>query len=100
MKKSVLALVALMALSTAAFGKVDINKATESELGAIKGMDTVKAKSIVEYRQKHGAFKSVKDLEKVPGFSHNTVAKLSKELSVGEGSMGATSHSTTAPNQE
>jgi len=100
MKKSVLALAALMAVSTAVFAKVDINKATETELAAIKGMDTAKAKSIVEYRHKHGAFRSVRELEKVPGFSSNAVAKLSPELSVGEAPMGATSGNTSTPKQK
>lgn len=97
MKKSVLALAALMALSTAAFAKTDINTATEAQLGAIHGMDTVKAKSVVEYRQKHGAFKSVDELAKVPGFSHKTVAKLSKELSVGDANMSGTKTTPAAP---
>ncbi len=100
MKKSVLVFAALMAVSSAVFAKVDINKATETELAAIKGMDTVKAKSIVEYRQKHGAFRSVKELEKVPGFSPNTVAKLSPELGIGEGTMSATTGNKAAPKQK
>ena len=84
MKKSLIAGLVLMALSAVAFGAVDINTASEMELSKVKGIRTKDAKSIIHYRDEHGNFKTVKDLEKVPGFSAKKVAKLSKQLTVSE----------------
>ena len=44
---------------------VNINTASPAELEALPGIGPAKAKSIVEYRQKNGAFKSVEELNKL-----------------------------------
>lgn len=86
MKKLLLILLACFAFSTAAFaGQVNLNSANEVELEALKGVGPVKAKSIVDYRAKNGPFKSVDDLEKVPGFGKKTVDKLRADLTVNGG---------------
>ena len=95
MKKSLFAILGLMALSSMVFAAVDINTANEKDLSMVKGIGPVKAKSIVEYRAQHGTFKDVHELGKVPGFSPKTVAKLSKNLSVTE--VAAPAATTTAP---
>jgi competence protein ComEA len=95
MKKSLIAALAMMVLSSVAFAAVDINTASEKDLSAVKGVGKSHAKSIVEYRMKHGSFKTLNDLEKVPGFSAKKVAKLSKELTVGE--PGASAPAATTP---
>ncbi len=82
MKKSALGLITLLAFSSIAFAKTNVNTATESELEALKDVGPVKAKSIIEYRQKHGAFKSLKDLEKVPGVATATVEKIKDQVTV------------------
>jgi competence protein ComEA len=46
---------------------IDVNRATEEELIALKGIGPVLAKNIVEYRRKNGRFKSVEDLLRVKG---------------------------------
>lgn len=84
MKKSLLPVFGLMALTSVAFAAIDINTASEKDLSAVKGVGPTKAKSIVQYRMEHGNFKNIKGLEKVPGFSAKTVAKLSKDLTVSE----------------
>lgn len=54
---------------------IDINKATVADLqSALKGVGPVKAKAIVAYRKKNGAFKTTDDLLKVPGVGVATVA--------------------------
>ncbi len=86
MKKLLLILLACFAFSTSVFaGPVNLNSATEVELEALKGVGPVKAKSIVDYRAKNGPFKSVDDLEMVPGFGKKTVDKLRAELTVNGG---------------
>lgn len=96
MKKSLIAGLVLMTLSAVAFGAVDINSASEMELSKVKGVRVKDAKSIVHYRAKHGHFKTIKDLEKVPGFSAKKVAKLSKELTVSETATAAPAAAATS----
>lgn len=66
-----------------AFAAVNINMATQSELEAVKGLGPAKAKAIITYRQAHGNFKSLDDLDNVKGFGSASVEKLKGELSVG-----------------
>jgi competence protein ComEA len=62
---------------------IDVNRATEEELIALKGIGPVLAKSIVEYRRKNGPFKSIDDLilvrgigaKKLEGFRDRAVAR-------------------------
>ena len=90
MKKIFLILVASLAFATAAFaGQINLNTASESELEALKGVGPVKAKAILDYRAKNGPFKTVGDLEKVPGFGKKTVDKLSTDLTVTGGAAPA-----------
>lgn len=95
MKKSLIAGLVLMALSAVAFAAVDVNTASEMELSKVKGMRSKDAKSIVHYRDKHGNFKTLNDLEKVPGMSAKKVAKLSKELTVSETATPAAAATAT-----
>ena len=69
-----LALVAL-ALPLAAFaGPVNVNTADAETISAeLKGVGLAKAKAIVEYRKKHGAFRSADDLSLVKGIGERTV---------------------------
>ncbi|GAO36037.1 topoisomerase [Sulfuricella sp. T08] len=86
MKKLFLILIACLAFVTAAFaGPVNLNTASESELDTLKGVGPVKAKAIMDYRVKNGPFKSVDDLEKVPGFGKKTVDSLRADLTVNGG---------------
>ncbi len=42
-----------------------------------------KAKAIITYREAHGSFKSLDELDNVKGFGSSSVEKLKEELSVG-----------------
>ena len=64
-----------------AFAEVNINTATESELEAVKGVGPAKAKAIITYREAHGNFKSLDELDNVKGFGRASVEKLKGELS-------------------
>lgn len=84
MKKLLLVLMMCFAFAGAALAaQVNLNMATETELDALKGVGPVKAKAIVDYRTKNGPFKSVDDLEKVPGFGKKTVDSLRADITVG-----------------
>lgn len=83
LRSSILAL--LLTASPVAFGAepVDINSADAVTLAtAISGVGEAKAKAIVEYRDKHGPFKSVDDLAQVPGIGEKTVAANKDKLTV------------------
>jgi competence protein ComEA len=71
-----------------AFAAVNINTATPADLDGVKGIGPSKAQAIVDYRSKHGPFKSLDDLKNVKGFGEKSIAKLKGELSVA-GSEGA-----------
>ena len=75
------ALVLVGLTSLPAFAAVNINTATESELEAVKGVGPAKAKAIITYREAHGNFKSLDELDNVKGFGKASVEKLKGELS-------------------
>lgn len=52
---------------TSGGAKVNLNTATAEELGALPRIGPVLAQRIVEWRQKHGPFASVEDLDAVDG---------------------------------
>ena len=81
MKKFLFAALSLFtaALSLAA---VNINTATPAELEALPGIGPAKAKAIAEYRQQHGAFKSVDELKNVKGIGDGVLSKLKAEATV------------------
>lgn len=83
MKKWFGSLLACLLFSVSAWAAVDLNTATQSELEAVKGIGPAKAKAILEYRQKNGAFKSLDELAGVKGFGKASVAKLKGALAVG-----------------
>lgn len=83
MKKLLLAVVSALLFSIPAWAAVDINKASQAELESVKGIGPKKAQAIIEYRKKNGEFKSVDDLDKVPGFGRKSVDLVKKDISVG-----------------
>jgi competence protein ComEA len=55
-------------------GPVDVNTADAETISAeLKGIGLAKAKAIVEYRKKHGPFRSADDLTLVKGIGERTV---------------------------
>ena len=69
------AALALFAIPVAALaGPVDVNTADAETISAeLKGIGLTKAKAIVEYRKKHGPFRSADDLSLVKGIGERTV---------------------------
>jgi len=85
MKKLLILFAMCFAFAGVSLAAVDLNSATQAQLESVKGIGPVKAKAIVEYRAKNGSFKTVDDLDKVPGFGKKTVDKVRAEVSVGGG---------------
>ncbi len=66
----------LTMLSQTIFAVVDINKATEEELAhELSGIGPVKARRIVEYREKIKGFVSVEQLMEIKGIGPKTLAR-------------------------
>ncbi len=84
MKKLFLIFIIFFGLNLPTFAGVDINTANQAELESVKGLGPVKAKAIIEYREKYGAFKSVSDLTNVKGIGTGTLKQLGDQVSVQE----------------
>jgi competence protein ComEA len=55
---------------------LDLNTATAEQLDSLPGIGPVTAQKILDYRQRHGAFHSVAELEGVPGIGPGRLAQL------------------------
>jgi competence protein ComEA len=80
MKKLLLVLVMWFAIYGVAIAAVNINTATKEELTTLQGIGEKRAQDIIDYRTKNGPFKSVDDLEKVPGMGPGTMKQIRSEL--------------------
>ena len=81
MRQTLLSLVALLFLVPNVWAQFDINSASKEELKAnMVNVGDKKAQAIVNYRKKHGKFKSLDDLANVPGIGEKTLEKNRKIL--------------------
>ena len=62
--------------------KYNINKADLAELQSLKGIGEAKAKSIIEYRNKNGQFKDVKQLMEVSGIGEKLLEQNADRLEI------------------
>lgn len=78
------AAIALLSLPIVSFaGQVNINTADAETISAeLNGIGLSKAEAIVEYRKKHGPFRSVDDLSLVKGIGERTVDKNRADIQV------------------
>jgi competence protein ComEA len=82
MKKLLLAILMWLAVCGVAIAAVNINTATKEELTTIQGIGEKRAQDIIDYRTKNGPFKSVDDLEKVPGIGPGMMKQIRSQISV------------------
>ena len=83
MKKLFLFLALWLAASgTALAVVVNINTASKEELTTLKGVGDGRAQEIIDYRKKHGNFKSVDDLGKVPGIGPGLMKQIRSDITV------------------
>jgi len=59
-----------------ASGKVRLNTAPESLLQQLPGIGPIKARAIVDDRRRHGRYRTIEDLVRVPGIGTATVERL------------------------
>lgn len=60
--------------------RIDLNKASKQELLEIQGVDDLRAEAILDYRQAHGRFSSVDELERVPGFGRGLITFFKRDF--------------------
>ena len=78
-------LAALLLPLYALAGPVNVNTADAETIAAeLNGVGLSKAKAIVEYREKHGPFKTPDDLSLVKGIGERTVEKNRADIQVSE----------------
>jgi comEA protein len=82
MRKLALALIIGFAFSGLAAAAVNINTATKEELMSLKGVREKRAQEIIDYRKKNGNFKSIDDLEKVPGIGPGLMKQIRSQVTV------------------
>jgi competence protein ComEA len=82
MRKLLLAFAIWFALSGVAMAVVNINTATKEELTSLKGVGDKRAQEILDYRKKNGNFKSIDELEKVPGIGPGLMKQIRSEVTV------------------
>lgn len=95
MKHFIVALFMLFSMSV--FAAVNLNTATQAELESLKGVGPAKAKAIIDYRTKNGAFKSVDDLAKISGIKKATIDKFRNDVTLSGASTPVAAAAKPAP---
>ncbi|WP_010630252.1 helix-hairpin-helix domain-containing protein [Sporolactobacillus vineae] len=62
--------------------QININSADEQALQNLTGIGPAKAKAIIQYREQHGPFKSVDDLNNVSGIGDKSLEKIKPDATV------------------
>lgn len=89
MLRTLFFLFALLLAPLAWAGPVDLNTGTAADFETLPGIGPSKAAAIVEYRNAHGPFQSVAQLDDVPGIGPATLANLEGLVVVGAPAAGA-----------
>jgi competence protein ComEA len=98
MKKLLLVLSMLFSVNTFAT-PININTADAKAIdAALSGFGPKKAQAIIDYRTKNGDFKTLDDLNKVPGIGDKTIEKIKSDIlfSDSKATPAATKSSETA----
>jgi competence ComEA-like helix-hairpin-helix protein len=78
---------AALVVDTTPAGPLDLNTATAAGLEALPGIGPVLAGRILDYRERHGRFRSVAELRRVSGIGPKRYAALCELVVVGKDSL-------------
>src|SRR5258706_7318553 len=96
MNRLLLLFTLLFALCGIGNAAVNVNTASKEELDSLKGIGPVKAQAIIDYRTKNGPFKTVDELEKVPGIGPKTLTDIRKDVTISGSSTPAPAQTAAA----
>lgn len=68
--------------SSSSKGKININKATETELTSIPGIGASTAQKIISHREENGKFKTIEDIKNVSGIGDSKYEKMKDSICV------------------
>lgn len=63
--------------------RINVNRATQSELESLPGIGPVTAQKIIAYREAHGDFQRIEDLLQVPGIGPATLEQIRDLITTG-----------------
>jgi len=63
-------------------GKININTATAEQLDTLSGIGPAYAGRIIDYRNSHGGFKSIEEIQEVTGIGPKTFEKLKDQITI------------------
>lgn len=96
----VIALLIFSVWSKAIAEPIDINTATAQELDeSLPGIGPSKAEVIINYRNKHGPFKSLDDLDNVPGIGPKILERISDSIKFENTAINNTAINNTLTDQ-
>lgn len=70
------------AVGQEAAGKININTADASALDSLPGIGSVYASRIIEYRNSHGGFKNIEEIQNVKGIGPATFEKMKNQITI------------------
>ncbi len=82
MKKLVTLLVGLGMAAFNVFAAVNVNTATQEQLESLNGIGPAKAKAIIDYRLKNGSFKTLEEIDNVPGVGAGIMGKIKNDVTL------------------
>ena len=65
---------------SSATGAVDLNRANQSQLEELPGVGPVTAQAILTWRQQHGRFSRIEELQEVDGIGPTTYAQIAPHV--------------------
>ncbi|MFH1680944.1 MAG: helix-hairpin-helix domain-containing protein [Candidatus Eisenbacteria bacterium] len=71
------------------FVRIDLNRDDARSLEALPGIGPAKARRIVEWREANGPFRSLGDLERVPGIGRKTIKRIAPFVTPAGEAQGA-----------